>query len=294
MESGFGEDERSAAAALIDLALPEDLQKTGDLTCRALIRDDEPGRVQVVARNEGVLAGGPVAEMVFAKLHADVEWTALIEDGTPLQSGDVAATVSGPLPALLIGERTALNFLTHLSGVATLTRAFVDAVAGTDAKILDTRKTLPGYRLLQKYAVRAGGGTNHRLGLYDGVLIKDNHLAAWSEHHQDATIADAVRRSRGSAPEGCSIEVEVDSIEQLADALNGSPDIVLLDNMDCGTLSEAVALRDASAPNVLLEASGSVTLETVGDIADTGVERISIGALTHSAAALDLAFDWPS
>jgi nicotinate-nucleotide pyrophosphorylase (carboxylating) len=200
------------------------------------------------------------------------------------------ATVTGPLDKLLIGERTMLNFLTHLSGIATLTRRFVDAVAGTKAQILDTRKTLPGYRVLEKYAVRCGGGTNHRMGLYDGVLIKDNHLAAWTKSE---SIADAIRTARRKSP-GVSIEVEVDTLEQLREALKGQPEIVLLDNMTPARLREAVAIRDAlnGQPQVLLEASGGVALETVREIALTGVERISIGALTHSAPALDLAFDW--
>ena len=180
--------------------------------------------------------------------------------------------------------------MTHLSGIATLTRAFVDAATGTHAKILDTRKTLPGWRLLEKYAVRCGGGTNHRMGLYDGVLIKDNHIAAWTE---SSSIAEAVRTARAKSPPGVSIEVEVDTFPQLIDALQGTPDIVLLDNMDVEKLSEAVRLRNRLAPGVLLEASGGVNLETVGGIARTGVERISVGALTHSAPALDLGFDWP-
>ena len=180
--------------------------------------------------------------------------------------------------------------MTHLSGIATLTRIYVDAVAGTRARILDTRKTLPGWRLLEKYAVRCGGGTNHRMGLYDGVLIKDNHIAAWTE---SSSIAEAVRTARAKSPKGVSIEVEVDTITQLQDALQGSPDIVLLDNMDVETLNEAVSVRNRLASGVLLEASGGVNLETVAGIARTGVERISIGALTHSAPALDLGFDWP-
>lgn len=184
-----------------------------------------------------------------------------------------------------------LNFMTHLSGIATLTRRFVDAVRGTRAEVLDTRKTLPGWRLLEKYAVRCGGGTNHRMGLYDGVLIKDNHLAAWTESD---SIAAAVETARQRSPAGVSIEVEVDTLDQLSDALRGGPDIVLLDNMDVATLRQAVNIRDHTAPRVLLEASGGVTLETVAAIAQTGVERISVGGLTHSAPALDLAFDWKS
>jgi nicotinate-nucleotide pyrophosphorylase (carboxylating) len=291
VEETFASGEEAAARQLIDMALSEDLSSRGDLTCQALIQRNQKGTVQIVARKTGVLAGTPIGRMVFAKLDASVEWKALKHDGDLVAPGTIVANVSGPLATLLIGERTMLNFMTHLSGIASLTRTFVDAVAGTRARILDTRKTLPGWRLLQKYAVRCGGGTNHRMGLYDGVLIKDNHLAAWTE---SSSIADAVKTARIKSPSGVSIEVEVDTIEQLKDALQGAPDIVLLDNMNLDELRESVAVRDRVAPNVLLEASGGVTLSTVNSIAQTGVERISVGALTHSAPALDLAFDWPA
>lgn len=289
IEHTFGDSEQASARQLIQMALAEDLSSVGDLTCQALIPPDQRATVQVVARTNGVLAGSPIGRMVFARLESAVQWDALLHDGDRVSAGSVVASVSGPLNALLIGERTMLNFMTHLSGIATTTRRFVDAVAGTEAKIVDTRKTLPGWRLLEKYAVRCGGGTNHRMGLYDGVLIKDNHLAAWTA---TASIAEAVRVARKKAPAGISIEVEVDTLAQLEDALRGEPDIVLLDNMRVDSLRDAVALRDRAAPNVQLEASGGVILETVSEIARTGVERISIGALTHSAPALDLAFDW--
>jgi nicotinate-nucleotide pyrophosphorylase (carboxylating) len=298
IESTFGSVERACAMRLITMALLEDLGDGGDLTCQALISPKDRATVNVVARKPGVLAGSPVGRMVFAALDPAITWTARKTDGERLTPGDVIATVTGPLAPLLIGERTMLNFLTHLSGIATLTRRFVDAVAGTDASILDTRKTLPGYRALEKYAVRCGSGANHRMGLYDGVLIKDNHLAAWTalktpvaDAPGSPSIADAVGTARERSP-GVSIEVEVDSLDQLRDALSGSPDIVLLDNMDVTTLRQAVAIRNTMSPSVKLEASGGVTLESVRAIAETGVERISIGALTHSAPALDLAFDW--
>ena len=290
IEETFGSGERSAATRLIDIAFAEDLSTAGDLTCKALIRPDQIATVQIVARKNGVLAGSPIGRMVFAELDPQVRWVASRQDGDRVSPGTVIANVSGPLTSLLIGERTMLNFMTHLSGIATLTRTYVDAVAGTHARILDTRKTLPGWRLLEKYAVRCGGGTNHRMGLYDGVLIKDNHIAAWTE---SSSIAEAVRTARAKSPKGISIEVEVDTIAQLKDALQGSPDIVLLDNMDVETLTEAVSLRDQQGSGVLLEASGGVNLDTVAGIARTGVERISVGALTHSAPALDLGFDWP-
>lgn len=292
MSCRFEDPERLAAEELIRLALAEDLGEAGDLTCNALVAADERAEVLVVAREAGVLAGGPVAKLVFETLDSDVEWRPEVADGSKLNRGMVVAKVVGPLRSLLTGERTALNFLQHLSGVATLTRKFVEAVAGTRAVILDTRKTIPGWRALEKYAVRAGGGTNHRLGLYDGCLIKDNHLAAWSEWRKGASLADAVREARRKVAKGISVEIEVDTLEQLADALEGAPDIVLLDNMNTNLLRQAVTLRNERAPNVLLEASGGVTLETVAEIAKTGVERISSGALTHSARALDLAFDW--
>jgi nicotinate-nucleotide pyrophosphorylase (carboxylating) len=290
-EETFGTLEQAAARTLIELALAEDLSASGDLTCAALIRPEERAAVQVVARAPGVLSGSPIGRMVFAKLDSSVTWQALCRDGDAVERGTVVATVSGSLASLLIGERTMLNFMTHLSGIATITQRFVDAAKGTRAKILDTRKTLPGWRILEKYAVRCGGGTNHRMGLYDGVLIKDNHLAAWTE---SASVASAVQAARQRSPKGVSIEVEVDSLSQLQDALHGSPDIVLLDNMDLPMLREAVGIRDRMAPSVRLEASGGVTLATVAAIAQTGVERISVGALTHSAPALDLAFDWKS
>jgi nicotinate-nucleotide pyrophosphorylase (carboxylating) len=290
IEETFARAEQSAAKTLIDLALAEDLSSTGDLTCQALISLDQQARVQVASRKAGILVGAPIGRMVFTTLDPAVRWESHRHDGDTVAPGTIIAEVSGPLRTLLIGERTMLNFMTHLSGIASLTRSFVDAVAGTRAKILDTRKTLPGWRLLQKYAVRCGGGTNHRMGLYDGVLIKDNHLAAWT---QSASIAAAVQAARAKSPRQVSIEVEVDTLEQLKDALGGHPDIVLLDNMPFDMLQTAVKLRDQTAPEVLLEASGGVNLDTVRGIARTGVERISVGALTHSAPALDLGFDWP-
>ncbi|MBI1346048.1 carboxylating nicotinate-nucleotide diphosphorylase [bacterium] len=292
----FTRREQLAAARLIDMALMEDLGDVGDLTCKALIDPSQLATVNVVARKDGVLSGGPIGHMVFSRLEPSIVWEQKIDEGQPLQRGDIIAAVTGRLDYLLIGERTMLNFLTHLSGIATLTRKYVEVVAGTKACILDTRKTHPGYRILEKYAVRCGGGTNHRMGLYDGVLIKDNHLAAWTTSD---SIAAAVKTAREKSPPGISIEVEVDTLDQLRDAIQGRPDIVLLDNMTPEQLKQAVAIRDALPPNdspgtktIQLEASGGVTLETLRAIAETGVERISIGALTHSAIALDIAFDW--
>lgn len=292
MSIHFGHSERVAAETLIGLALDEDLSATGDLTSNSLIGENEVGAVNVVVRKPGVVSGEPIGALVFERLFPTSVWTRVVADGERVPGGTVIATVAGPLRSLLTGERTALNFLTHLSGIATLTRRFVDAAAGTEARILDTRKTHPGYRILEKYAVRCGGGTNHRMGLYDGVLIKDNHLAGWSEWHRGGTLADAVRQSRTSCGEGVSIEVEVDTLEQLEDVLAAAPQIVLLDNMTPAQMRQAVEIRNRFQPTTLLEASGGVTLETIPAIAATGVERISSGALTHSAPALDIAFDW--
>lgn len=279
---------------LVRLALAEDLGERGDVTTSALIPDSQQGKVQIVARQPGILAGLCMAELVFSELDREVTFIRRADDGARLSRGTVVADVSGSVRSLLVGERTCLNFLTHLCGVATLTRRFVDAVAGTATRIYDTRKTLPGWRALEKYAVRAGGGVNHRHGLYDMVLIKDNHLAGWLAADSSHTIAGAVRAAREHAPAGLPVEVEVDTLAQLADALAGKPDIVLLDNMSPDELRQAVTLRDVRSPEVELEASGGVTLETVAAIAATGVDRISVGALTHSPPALDLAFDWKS
>jgi nicotinate-nucleotide pyrophosphorylase (carboxylating) len=263
-----------------------------DLTTSAVIPDNARGAVNIVARRSGVIAGLPIVSVVFEAIDADVDVAHLADDGDVVLPGTVVATLAGSTRSLLIGERTALNFLTHLSGIASMTREFVDRVSGTRAKILDTRKTLPGWRALEKYAVRCGGGTNHRFGLYDGVLIKDNHLAAWAGLAERPSIAEAVQRARELSPVGVPIEVEVDSLDQLSAALPAAPEIVLLDNMSPDLLRQAVALRDATTPATLLEASGGVSLDTVTEIARAGVDRISIGAITHSAPALDLAFDW--
>lgn len=291
MEETFGEHERRAAAALVDMALEEDLRGACDLTSVALVPEDQEGTVQIVARQRGVVAGLLIVELVFAKIDPLVVIDLLCRDGEWVMPGRVLANVQGPVRSLLTGERTVLNFLTALGGVATLTRQFVDAAESPRAKILDTRKTWPGWRLLQKYAVRCGGGSNHRMGLSDGILIKDNHLAAWRTQSPDGSVSAAIRESRQRWP-GQPIEVEVDTLPQLNDALHERPEIVLLDNMKPPLLREAVAIRDRFAPSVLLEASGGVSLETIREIAATGVDRISIGALTHSAPALDVAFDW--
>jgi len=288
----FGENERRSAVHLTELAVAEDLAGIGDLTCNALIDPAESAEVLVVARESGVVAGLPVGEIVFQHIDPQVSWVPEVPDGTEVESGQIVARVAGPLAGILIGERTTLNFLGHLSGIATRTRRFVDAVSGTAATILDTRKTLPGWRVLAKYAVRAGGGRNHRMGLHDGILIKDNHIASWSSRVGNSRLSEAIRQARGAASSGVSIEVEVDTLAQLRDVLEGRPDIVLLDNMTNSQLAEAVRIRDENDSRILLEASGGITLENVRAIAETGVDRISIGALTHSAGNFDLGFDF--
>ena len=288
----FDSETQSAARTLTRMSLQEDLRDRGDLTCLSTIPVDLQATVNIVSRQVGVVSGLPVLPLVFAELPGPVTWTFQLEDGQTVQPGTVLASISGPVRSLLIGERTILNFMTHLSGIASRTAEFVALVKGTKAVILDTRKTLPGYRLLQKYAVRCGGGTNHRMGLYDGILIKDNHLAARGDATCAAAVADA-RAYMRTIDAKAKIEIEVDSLEQLKDALNEKPEIVLLDNMAPSMLKEAVAIRDAACPATQLEASGGVNLQTVRAIAESGVDRISIGSLTHSSPSLDLGFDWP-
>jgi nicotinate-nucleotide pyrophosphorylase (carboxylating) len=287
----WGPQQQSAAQLLIAAALHEDLGDAGDVTSTALIPEVDLGSVRIVARRPGRLCGVTIGRQVLGRVDSLAVWTTHLDDGATLEVDSVIATLAGRVRSLLTAERTILNFMTHLSGVATLTAQFVDAVAGTRAMILDTRKTLPGWRHLQKYAVLCGGGTNHRVGLWDAALIKDNHLAALAEEGVTA-LDEVVRAARQRAPAGVPVVIEVDTLPQLRIALQGAPDVVLLDNMDGSQLREAVAIRDASAADVLLEASGGVNLQTVAGIAAAGVDRISIGALTHSAPALDLGFDW--
>jgi nicotinate-nucleotide pyrophosphorylase (carboxylating) len=229
--------------------------------------------------------------MVFAAIDRRVTFWVLLDDGSTLQPGSQIAILTGPTRAILAGERTALNFLQHLSGIATLTHQYVERVAGLRCQILDTRKTLPGWRLLEKYAVRCGGGHNHRLGLHDSVLIKDNHLAVLGAGFLDP-VKRAVEAARTMFGKSLPLEIEVDTFEQLDRALACGPDLILLDNMDPVMLREAVRGRNERAPRVLLESSGGVTLVNVRTIAEAGVDRISIGALTHSAPALDIALDY--
>jgi nicotinate-nucleotide pyrophosphorylase (carboxylating) len=292
MHLQFDAETSAAATHLAELSLHEDLHEVGDLTSRATIPEHLSAAVRIVVRQSGVIAGLGVLPLVFRLLPGPVRSEVFLKDGDAVLPGSIAAEIHGPVRTLLTGERTVLNFLTHLSGIASRTADFVRAVRGTSAQILDTRKTLPGYRLLQKYAVRCGGGVNHRIGLYDGMLIKDNHLAA----RGSSSCAGAVKAARDYLQEHgltVPVEIEVDTLEQLEDALTERPELVLLDNMSCPQLCEAVLLRNRLAPATRLEASGGVTLQTVRAIAETGVDRISVGSLTHSSPALDIAFDWP-
>ena len=282
--------EQANAQRLLELALQEDLGNRGDLTSSCVVPPETQGSALFVSRKPGRLAGLPIAQMVFTQVDPTLTWQPLESDSASLLPGTALARVSGSMRSILIGERTALNFLQRLSGIATLTARYAEKIAGTRAVLLDTRKTTPGWRLLEKYAVRCGGGTNHRLGLYDGVLIKDNHLA--SLRHGSQGVAEAVRTARAQYGQSVPIEVEVDTLEQLEVALRAGPDIILLDNMEPDRLREAMARRDALAPGIRLEASGGVNLDTIAAIAITGVDRISVGALTHSAVALDIGLDY--
>jgi nicotinate-nucleotide pyrophosphorylase (carboxylating) len=294
----FTASESTACRRLVELAIAEDLGVGGDITSQAVIPETLAGRAVFVARAAGVLAGLPAVEMVLATIDPKLIFRAQLRDGADLKPGDRLATVAGPMRSILAAERTTLNFLQRLSGVATLTRRYVRAVAGLPCRILDTRKTTPGWRLLEKYAVRCGAGHNHRLGLYDGILVKDNHLAALRDMAREGRSAkrnewEALRAALRAPHAGqIPVEIEVDNLQQLDEALKCGPQIILLDNMGPDDLREAVRRRDAAAPGVALEASGGVNLYAVRELAETGVDCISVGALTHSAPALDIALDY--
>ena len=296
--------------SLLRLAVAEDLGQAGDLTTRALVPDYALGVAEFVARSPGVLAGMAAAEMAAEYVDARLQWTPELEDGSPLAAGDRIAGIEGPADSLLTAERLMLNVLSRLSGIATLTARYVEATADTHARIYDTRKTTPAWRRLEKYAVRCGGGRNHRTGLFEAILIKDNHLALGAQAPLDGsggshspsayTPARAVRRARRfietHVPQPSRseiiVEIEVDTLEQLDEVLTANPDIVLLDNMTPEQLAEAVRHRDAASADTHLEASGGVNLQTVREIALAGIDRISVGGLTHSAVALDIGLDW--
>ncbi len=263
---------------LIDLALEEDLG-SGDVTTQAVIPPELQGEAHIRAKAGLTVAGLTVAARVFHKLDTNLVFEAQTADGQEVAPGTVLARLTGPVASILTGERVALNFLQHLSGIATFTRAMAAQVAGSPAVLVDTRKTTPGWRVLEKYAVRLGGGVNHRVGLYDGVLIKNNHLAAVGD------IGEAVARAKAKAHHLLKVEVEVTDLQGLEEALNAGADLILLDNMDDATLKKAVQLTRGRAR---LEASGSMTRDRLPTVAATGVDLISMGALTHSAPAVDI------
>lgn len=270
---------------LVRAALAEDLGRAGDLTTDSIIAADATAEVAIVSREPGVIAGLACAELAWQLVDPRIVLTIEAPDGSRVRPGTTVARVSGPARGLLTGERVALNFLGHLSGVATGTATIADAIAHTRAKVTDTRKTIPGLRALQKYAVTAGGGANHRFGLDDAVLIKDNHVAA------AGGIRPAVERARAGVGHLVKIEVEIDTLDQLAELLETGADAVLLDNMAPDVLAQAVAMVDG---RMITEASGRITPATAVPLAEAGVDLISVGWLTHSAQVLDLGLDYLS
>lgn len=275
-----------AALPLIRLALAEDLGARGDVTTSAVVRPETRARARLVSRETGVLAGVEVARRVFQEVDPTTVFQARMADGTPLAPEKVIAVIDGPARGILTAERVALNFLQRLSGVATQTARFVEALAGTGVSVLDTRKTTPGFRALEKYAVAVGGGRNHRQGLYDMVLIKDNHAEA------AGGVGPAVERAAVMRRQGVLVEAEVQNLEQVAAALEAGVDGILLDNMTPAGVAAAVALIQRAEPRPWVEVSGGVTLKTIRSYALPGVDFISVGALTHSVRSVDLALEF--
>ncbi|MEL7585374.1 MAG: carboxylating nicotinate-nucleotide diphosphorylase [Prolixibacteraceae bacterium] len=270
--------ETEAAERLINLALEEDVA-AGDITTDNLIPAGSRKKALMVAKADGVIAGLPVAEMVFHKLDSTLQWMPQVNEGDHVSKGEVIARFEASYRALLTGERTALNFLQRLSGIATLSARYVHAVSGFKTVILDTRKTLPGFRLLDKYAVKTGGASNHRIGLFDMAMIKDNHIEV------AGGITPAITQIRSRIPAGVQIEVETTNLDQVQEAIRAGADIIMLDNMDNETMAAAVKLINGQAR---VEASGNMTIARLKEVAATGVDYISIGALTHSVQALDI------
>jgi len=267
--------------SVIDYALKEDIGN-GDITTNSLIPINLQTKATMIAKSTGVIAGLAIAEYVFRSLSADITWKAFVNDGDKVSKGDIILEISGSYRALLTGERVALNFLQRMSGIATMTANYVYALNGYKTKILDTRKTVPGLRLLDKYAVLMGGGTNHRIGLYDMVLIKDNHIKI------AGGITKAVTQIKKNLPEGIKIEVETTTLEEVQEALLTRVDIIMLDNMSNSTMAESVRIIGGQAK---VEASGNMTMDRLKEVAATGVDFISIGALTHSVAAFDISMN---
>ena len=282
IEAGLSEEQVNA---IVDLALTEDTSH-GDVTSEALIPPELQGKASVLVKAPGILAGGEIARKVFFRVDPSLEVELLIKDGTRVNPGDIVATISGKVISILKGERVALNFLQRLSGIASQTARYVAETQGCKARIVDTRKTTPGLRTLEKYAVRMGGGQNHRLHLGDAVLIKDNHLAALRA--QGMTLKDIVARAKQNAPQGITIEIEVNTAQEAMEAANAGADIIMLDNMSPDEMRSVV---DSLPRGVKTEASGNITLDNVRAAAMSGVDIISIGALTHSSKALDLSIE---
>jgi len=266
---------------IIDTALDEDLGP-GDITTWAIIDSSLKGKAQLLAKEEITLAGIEVFSRVFSRLDPEIVVECTYHDGDVIPKGSNIGTVTGSMRGILGGERTALNFLQHLSGIATLTRDYVEKTDPSTVRVIDTRKTTPGLRILEKYAVRMGGGFNHRFGLFDGILIKDNHIAA------AGSISEAVKKIRATVPHTLKIEVEVEDIKGLEEAIGVGVDAILLDNMSVKGMKEAVSIAGG---RVLLEASGGITLETIKEISKTGVNLISVGAITHSARSVDISLE---
>jgi len=266
---------------IIDIALKEDLGP-GDITTSAIIDPSIKGKARLLAKEEIILAGVEVFSKVFSRLDPEivVEWT--YYDGDVVPNGKDIGIVKGSMRGILIGERTALNFLQHLSGISTLTRRYVEKIDPSQVRVIDTRKTTPGLRILEKYAVRMGGGTNHRFGLFDGILIKDNHIAV------AGSISEALEKIKGRVPHTLRIEVEVENIKGVEEAIRAGADAILLDNMSLEEMKEAVSIAGG---RVLLEASGGVTLESIEEISKTGIDLISVGAITHSARSVDISLE---
>jgi nicotinate-nucleotide pyrophosphorylase (carboxylating) len=276
--TGFNFD---AIKPIIDYALAEDIG-TGDITTNSIVPDDLKTRATMLAKASGTVAGLEIAEYVFKSLNPDIEWNPFVKDGDKVEKGDLIVEIKGSYRALLTGERLALNFLQRMSGIATMTSHFVDTVKDFGTKILDTRKTVPGLRLLDKYAVKTGGGTNHRIGLYDMVLIKDNHIKI------AGGIINAVEQVRKHICNEIKIEVETTTIDEVNQALTAKADIIMLDNMTAEMMSDCVRIINKRAK---VEASGNMTIERLKEVASTGVDYISIGALTHSVMAMDISMN---
>ena len=304
----FSTKTQDDALELIRLALTEDignadLSKGVDCTTDAVVPQEATATAAFVSRREGVVCGVEVAKLALQTFSPQVDLVVEIEDGNAVSPGQTIAVMSGKAHDILTMERTCLNFMCRLSGISSLAREFARRIEGSKAVVLDTRKTTPGWRRLEKYAVACGGGSNHRMGLYDAIMLKDNHLAFYRSmvKDDDNTIPDAIELSRKwinenakRLPNGSKtiLQLEVDTLQQFEIALTTDCDIVLLDNMSCEQLRQAVSMRDSAKPDLLLEASGGVNLDTVSDIAATGVDRISVGAITHSATNFDIGLDW--